>query len=242
MAATLLAETIAAHGGLDRWEQVNRLRLRVRIGGTILLSRLASPRTRAFDADIETRRVGVRLRPFPRPGFTGIFDGGAVRIETDAKAVVAERTIARGLTGEPERRLLWDDLDVLYFFGYAIWNYAVTPYLFLWQGFESREGTVWQEPGGGRWRTLHVVYPTSIPTHSRGQTLYFDERGWLQRLDYTAEIFGNIARAAHYCSGHQVFDGLVFPTHRVVWWRRSSGRPLRLMPVMEGWVDDVTTL
>jgi hypothetical protein len=241
MAPPLLAETIDAHGGLDRWERVNRLRLRIRIGGTILLSRLASPRTRVFDVDIETRRVGVTLRPFPRPGFTGIFDGSAVRIETDTKVIVAERRIARDLTGQPERRLLWDDLDVLYFFGYAIWNYAVTPYLFLWQGFDSREGAEWREPNGALWRRLHVTYPTDIPTHSREQTLYFDERGWLQRLDYTAEIFGNRARAAHYCSAHHVFDGLVFPTHRVVWWRRPSGRPLRLMTVMEGWVDDVST-
>ncbi len=154
---------------------------------------------------------------------------------------MAERRIAQGPTGEPEHRLRWDDLDVLYFLGYALWNYAVTPYLFLWQGFETREGGVWQEPDGARWRRLHVTYPTSVPTHSREQTLYFDERGWLQRLDYTAEIFGQLARAAHYCSSHQVFDGLVFPTHRVVWWRRPSGRPLRLMTVMEGWVDDVAT-
>jgi hypothetical protein len=239
---TLLAETIAAHGGLDRWERVSHLRLRIRIGGTILLSRLASPRTRAFDVDIETRRVSATIRPFPRPGLTGVFEDGSVRIETDSQAIVAERRIARGPTGAPERRLVWDDLDVLYFFGYAIWNYAVTPYLFLSQGFDSREGAIWREPNGVRWRRLHVTYPTSIPTHSREQTLYVDERGWLQRLDYTAEVFGHFARAAHYCSAHQVFDGLVFPTHRVVWWRRPCGRPLRLMTVMEGWVDDVTTV
>jgi hypothetical protein len=155
---------------------------------------------------------------------------------------VAERRIARGPTAEPERRLLWDDLDVLYFLGYAIWNYAVTSYLFLWQGFDSREEGVWQEPDGARWRSLHVTYSTSVPAHSREQTLYFDERGWLQRIDYSAEVFGHLASAAHYCSAHQVFDGFLFPTHRVVWWRRPSGRPLRWMTVMEGWVDDVTIL
>jgi hypothetical protein len=242
LAATLLAETIAAHGGIDRWERVNELRLRIRIGGTILLSRLASPRTHAFDVDIDTHRVRATIRPFPRPGLSGTFEDGSVRIETDSKAIVAERRIARGPTGAPERRLIWDDLDVLYFFGYAIWGYAVTPYLFLWQGFDAREGAAWLEPNGVRWRRLLVTYPSSSPTHSRQQTLYFDKRGWLQRLDYTAEILGRMARAVHYCSAHQVFDGLVFPTHRVVWWRRPSGQPLRLLNVMEGWVDHVTTV
>ncbi len=165
-----------------------------------------------------------------------------MRIESEAGLVVAAREIRQRPDGRPVRRWLWNDLDVLYFFGYAMWNYSVIPYVFTWPGFDSREGDPWREPDGAEWRRLHVTYPASFPTHCREQTMYFDARGWLRRLDYTAEVFSALARGAHYCHEHRAFDGLIFPTHRVVWWRLPSGRALRLASVMEGWVDNVSAL
>jgi hypothetical protein len=239
--STLLDDAIAGHGGLERWNAVRGLRLTVRIGGAILASRLASPRRRTVDAFVDPRRPYATLSPFPRPGRIGIFDGDHVRIENAAGAIVAAREIRRGRDGRPERRWPWTNLDVLYFFGYAMWNYSVIPYVFLGPGFETREGDPWRERNGEVWRRLLVVYPAAFPAHCREQTMYFDGRGWLRRLDYTADVFGPMARGAHYCHAHRAFDGLVFPTHRVVWWRRPSGQPLRLASVMEGWVDKVTT-
>jgi hypothetical protein len=237
--SALLDDAISAHGGLDRWQRVRGLRLTVRIGGAILASRLASPRRRTLETFVDTARPHVRFSPFPRAGHTGIFDGDHVRIENAAGAIVAAREIQRRPDGRPRRRWPWSDLDVLYFFGYAMWNYSVIPYVFRWPGFDTREGEPWRERDGEVWRRLHVAYPAAFPAHCREQTMYFDERGWLRRLDYTADVFGPIARGAHYCHAHRTFDGLVFPTHRVVWWRLPSGQPLRLASVMEGWVDDV---
>lgn len=239
--STLLTKAIAAHGGLSRWQQISGLRLRVRIGGNILLTRFASPRARTLDVFVGTRRVHATLSPFPRPGHTGIFDDRRVRIETESGLVIAERE-HRGEAGVSRARWIWDDLDVLYFLGYALWNYAVTPYLLSWPGFECREGEAWRDPRGEWRQRLHVTYPSGIPTHSREQTFYFDEAGLLRRLDYTAEVFGPSARAMHICQDHRSFDGLVFPTHRVVWWRLPSGRPLRVLRAMEGWVDSVTSV
>lgn len=54
------------------------------------------------------------------------------------------------------------------------------------------------------------------------------------------ELIHEIARAAHYCFEHESFEGLIIPTHRKVFWRKSSGHPLRLARVMEGWIKDVT--
>jgi len=110
---------------------------------------------------------------------------------------------------------------------------------FLWPGFECAEGETWREKDGSRWRTLHVIYPPAFPTHSRKQTFYFDEQGLLRRLDYTAYVFSEWTRGAHYCSDHRTFDGLVFPSHRIVYPRLPSGHPFRLFSVMEGWVEDV---
>jgi len=89
------------------------------------------------------------------------------------------------------------------------------------------------------YKALLALMPPAFPTHSREQTYYSDEAGLMRRLDYTAEVFCDLARGAHYCEAHKEFDGLIFPTHRVVFARRASGHPLRLVSLMEGWIDSV---
>lgn len=236
----LLDEVVAAHGGAKRWSYTHQLKLRVRVGGNILALRFKSPRIHSLEVAVDTRRVHISLDPFPRRTMRGVFDGRSVRIETiDKESVLTQRGVVRSTDRKVGRRILWDDLDQLYFLGYALWNYAVAPFVFLWPGFECHEGDLWQERDGSVWRRLHVTYPLAFPTHSREQTCYFDKTGLLRRLDYTAEVFCDLARAAHYCDGHKEFDGLIFPTHRVVFPRRTSGHPLRLISFMEGWIDDV---
>lgn len=235
----LLDEIITAHGGAVRWAQVRELTLKLRVGGNLLALKFQSRRTRSLECIIDPRRIRAVLRPFPCIGKRGVFESTGVRIETDEGIIMAQREIIPDATGRVPRRMIWDDLDLLYFLGYALWNYTVTPYLFLWFGFECREGEIWNEADGLQWRRLHVNYPAGFPTHSREQTFYFDERGWLRRLDYTAHVFTDLARGAHLCGIHRYFDGLVFPTHRVVYPRMASGRPLRLVSVMEGWIDEV---
>src|SRR5262252_844631 len=188
--STLIEDAIAGHGGPERWSQVRGLRFRVRIGGAILASRLASPRRRTVEAFVDTGRPYSTFSPFPSIGHTGIFDGDHVRIDNAAGETIAAQDIRRRPDGRPVRRWPWTDLDVLYFFGYAIWNYSVIPYVFLWPGFESREEEPWQERDGTWWRRLRVTYPAAFPTHCREQTMYFDEAGLLRRLDYTADVFG----------------------------------------------------
>jgi hypothetical protein len=235
----LLEEVITAHGGLDRWSRVDRLTLRVRIGGRLFAMKLASTATRSLTAEIDPRRVHAILRPFPAAGLSGEFDERALTIRDDRGRVVSRREIRRGVDGDVRRKLRWDDLDVLYFLGYALWNYSVTPFVFTWPGFECRPGDDWRERDGERWRTLRVRFPPAIPTHSREQTFFFDDRGWLRRLDYTADVFSRFAHGAHLCLDHRTFDGFVFPTHRVVYPRGLARRPIAIAAVMEGWVDDV---
>jgi hypothetical protein len=208
------------------------------VGGNIIASKFKSPRTRHLEVQIDTCRIRAQLSPFPAKGLRGIFEEDSVRIETSENAVVKQRAFARDADARVERHLIWDDLDLLYFLGYAVWNYAMTPYYFLWPGFDCEEGEMWRERDGSSWRSLRVSYPPAFPTHSRIQTFYFDDRCWLRRLDYTAHVFGEWTRGAHYCLDHRIFDGLVFPTHRVVYPRFSSGHPFKLFTAMEGWIDD----
>ncbi|HKQ75913.1 MAG TPA: hypothetical protein VJ810_19620, partial [Blastocatellia bacterium] len=219
----LLDEIIAAHGGAERWAQVRELTLKLRVGGNILALKFQSPRLRSLECIIDTRRIRAILTPFPCAGKRGVFESTGVRIESNEGIILAEREIIPDETGRVPRRMIWDDLDLLYFLGYALWNYAVTPYLFLWPGFECREGGTWDERDGLQWRKLHVRYPAGVPTHSRAQTFYFDDRGWLRRLDYTAYVFSDLARGAHLCEDHRAFEGLIFPTRRIVYPRMASG-------------------
>jgi hypothetical protein len=239
MTMSLLDEVYAAHGGFARWAEVRVVTLDLRIGGNILATRFTSPRARALQVTVDARRIHATLRPFPRSGQVGVFEADRVRIETDDGRVVAERSIARDDDGRVVRRLVWDDLDVLYFLGYALWNYTVTPFLFAWPGFECRESGEWREPDGSVWRTLTVTAPRGFPTHCREQAYYFDRQGLLRRLDYTAEVFSHLARGAHLCEAHRTFDGFVWPTHRVVYFRRANRMPVRLVSVMEGWITSV---
>jgi hypothetical protein len=48
------------------------------------------------------------------------------------------------------------------------------------------------------------------------QTFYFDENRHLRRLDYTAEVVGRWAHAAHFCEDYRDFNGFKAPTRRTV--------------------------
>jgi hypothetical protein len=179
-----------------------------------------------FTGTVSTREPHTVLSPYPKPGQRGVFDRGRVRIETDDGDVRSERENPRAAIRRLRRNLWWDDLDLLYVAGYALWNYMCAPFMLAWPGFELTEREPWEEDGE-RWDRLHVVFPDDISTHSREQDFYFDEKGLLRRLDYTAEVFGSWAKAAHYCWDHEQFSGLIVPTRRKAMPRARNGKPRR---------------
>ena len=172
-----------------------------------------------------TRRPGPGGRP--RSPVHWSAQHGGIRALARAAPPVTDgsrrrRVRKRRLTttpGTPSR-----PLDLLYFAGYAMWTYLCVPFVFTDPAYELHPAGTWQE-GGDTWRKLHVRFPSGIHTHSRDQVLYADQRGRIRRHDYTAEPFGAWARAAHYSTGHQDFNGLVVPTRRRVHPRRADGSP-----------------
>ena len=230
----LLTAALEAHGGLARWRSAREIRARLRSGGVALASKWKPRAFRAYEATIRTAEPRVVIAPYPGPGRRGVFEAAAVSIESDAGAVLARRENPRAAFRGLRRALWWDHLDALHFAGYALWNYFTAPFLFLSPGIAAREIEPWEE-GGERWRRLHVTFPPGLPTHSREQVFYFDAAGLLRRHDYTAEVFGGWARAAHYSAEQRTFSGLVFPTRRRVYPRRADGRP-RAVPTLV-WID-----
>lgn len=108
--------------------------------------------------------------------------------------------------------------------------HVTAPFHFAYEGVDVEEL--------GR-NCLRVRYPAGWPVHSREQVFHFDDAGLLRRNDYTAEVIGSWAHAAHLCEDHRTFDGLVVPTRRRVHPRRRNDEPLRAITLVKIAVDHV---
>lgn len=236
-AEELLAEAIDAHGGAA-FDAATEVTAHVRCGGVALPMRFQRKAFADFIGTVSTREPRVTVSPFPKAGRRGVFDRGGVRIETDAGDLVEERSSPRPEFSRIRRNLWWDDLDALYFGGYALWGYINAPFVLRREGFEISEADPWREDGEV-WRGLRVRFPDDVPAHSREQRYYFDDRGLLRRNDYTAEVFGGWAKATHYCWDHERFDGVVVPTRRRAMARRRNGKAVRAFALVSIAVSDV---
>jgi hypothetical protein len=115
----------------------------------------------------------------------------------------------------------WTPAQAAYFRSYATWHYLVEPYIFTWQGVETRELSPWDE-NGETWRVLKVSFPASIDTHSESQLYYFDEAARLRRMDYQPIVNGHSA-VAHYITEHTRIAGWDMPTRRNIHLRHEDG-------------------
>lgn len=229
----LLDQVLAAAGGEQLWRATERISARVRSGGLLMRTRVPGTRFADYRVTVETARPHTILDPFPEPGLRGVFDRGAVRIESADGRVHQQRSRPRELfSGRSglRRNLRWDALDSTYFAGYAMWNYLVNPLLLIRDDLEVSEGQEWSGEGA-RWRRLDVRFPPGLDSHSPEQSFYYDDDARLVRHDYTAEVIGSWARAGHYCDEHRDFEGLSFPTRRRVLPLRRNGRT-RPFPVL----------
>ncbi|HUF53071.1 MAG TPA: hypothetical protein VMR52_04770 [Dehalococcoidia bacterium] len=148
-----------------------------------------------------------------------------MRIESADGNVLASRDEPRKYFPGGRRRFRWDDLDFLYFAGYACWNYVTFPALLL------RDDIEWSEVSN---TTLEAKFPASIPTHSPVQQFQFDpQTALLRQHDYTAEVFGDWAHAANVVLKHGTSDGIPYPSKRWVTPRRADGTP-RQFPLLVG--------
>jgi hypothetical protein len=227
----LLELALRAVGGKELFDQARQIAVTLHGSGTAVRSK----RLGWIPGEIEVRcsvdEQRTTISPFPKQGQHGVFTGSAVCIESvEDGAVVSSRTHPRSKFPGGRRVLWWDDLDFLYFAGYAMWGYLVAPYSFLWKGVETREIEPWQQDGE-TWRRLEVTYPEDSHVHCREQIYYYDAEGRLRRNDYTAEVFGSFAKSAHMCAEHKTFDGLTLPTRRRVYGRRRNNK-LRPRPTL----------
>jgi hypothetical protein len=173
---SLLEEVIEAHGGSERWQASAELSVDVSAGGLAVASKFQRSGLRDLVAQVSTDRQRVLFMPYPGPGKRGIFEGGAVRIESDDGRLVRQRLDPRPSLGDARHLLWWDHLDLLYFGASAVWTYLATPLIFATSGFQIEVLEPWTERGEV-WRRLAVTFPAELHTHSRQQIFYFGDDG-----------------------------------------------------------------
>lgn len=169
------------------------------------------------------------MHDYPAPGQTTRFFGDE-RVETvDASGnVLQSRSRPRDSFRRLRRFFRWDTLDFAYFSGYAMWGYMTAPFLFLHEGVEVADAS----DSGDGYTKLAVRFPQSLPVHSAAQDFFFDKEHHLHRLDYTAEVVGSWANAAHFCEAYKQFGRLSLPTKRRVYPKLLFNMPMKWLTLV----------
>ena len=223
----LLARAVAAHGGLDRFNQFQTVSAHLVLGGRMwsLKGWEAVMSNALIRVTVDLHREYASLAPFQLPNQRIVFTPERVAVETNTGAVIAERTNPRAAFAGHTLQTPWDDLHFIYFGGYTMWTYLTVPFCLTWAGFEVAEIEPWQEQDE-TWRRLWVKFPPHIASHSTEQTFYFGADGLLRRQDYEVEILGNAPGAANYVSDYQDVSGILLPTKRRVFPRQPDNTPV----------------
>ena len=211
-----------AHGGLVRWRQLKTVSARLLVGGVLWGLKGKDGILNDVHVTADLRKEWASHWPFIKPNQHTSFQADRIAIETRDGQVVQERFNPRESFEGHTLDTPWDDLQLAYFAGYAMWTYLNTPFLFALPGLETEEIQPWQE-NGEVWRRMNVTFPSSIATHSAVQTFYFDQTGLLKRNDYDVDISGGTP-SAHYVSEFKEFSGIVVPTKRRVFGRQPDGK------------------
>lgn len=216
----LLDLALDGHGGLARWRGLTSISATMTASGGLFTWKGHPGGLGTVQASADVAR--------PRLTFTPFAGSARGQFAPDHLEVTAADGSVQQQLDNPRETLLrldlnvpWNELHLLYFTGYAMWNYLCSPFLLSWPGIQSEEIEPLVE-GGETWRRLRVVFPSNIPTHNDEQIFYFDESGHTRRLDYAPDVLGS-QPAAHYCNDHKDFAGLIVPTRRRVYRRRADG-------------------
>jgi hypothetical protein len=220
----LLETTIDAHGGLERWRQLDAVSVHGANGGALWALKGQGGVVDDVFVRASLHQERESHHPFGAPDRRSAFTPERVAVETTNGDVVDAMDRPRASFAGHTLETPWTTLQLAYFVGTAMWTYLTQPFAFALPGFETTELDPWQE-GGEEWRRLHVVWPSYLATHSTEQTLYIGRDGLFRRHDYDVEIAGG-SGAAHYISEYQQVAGIMVPTRHRIFPRGPGGEAL----------------
>ena len=224
----LLARILEAHGGLDRWNEYQRVDATIVSGGGLFP-------LKGVPQDAGSRRMTVQLHeecasvvPYGAPDQRTLFTPDRIAIEKLDGTVVKESKAPRDSFAGHQMHTPWDSLQRAYFNGETLWTYLTTPFLLTLDGVQIEETEAWHE-GAETWRVLRAYFPGAIETHSLVQDFFFGEDDLLlRRHDYSVNIAGGFP-AAQLTSEYVVANGIRLPTKRRAYTRGPDRRPIKDM-------------
>src|SRR5258708_24512499 len=215
---------IDAHGGIARWNKVKTIEGDMYITGGSWARKGWPDVLKNVQVTAATGHQWISYRPFISETTRSSCTPDHTAIETLDGKPVKDRSNPRAAFDGHTVETPWDDLNLAYFSGYAMWNYLTTPFIFALPGFQTEEIEPWDENGEKR-RRLKVTFPDHIATHCAEQVYHINREGLICRMDYSAPVAGG-APTAHYLSGHRDFDRITLPTNRQPPPRKAPPPPL----------------
>jgi hypothetical protein len=210
----LLELAVNAHGGLDRWNKINAVRVTASITGAIWYVKGKADFLKKVVLTVETRKQRVMVELLSQQK-RAIFEPNRIVLETSTGDLVEARDNPEKSFEGQKRDTPWDDIDVVYFVGEALWTYLNTPFLYTRKEFAHEEIAAIQVEKEA-WRRLKVTFPDEVKSHTREQIFCFGPDGLLRRHDYTVDILGG-ATGLNYASNYRDAEGILFPTTRRVY-------------------------
>lgn len=230
-AVAIRERAIERHGGWQRWLGQRSVRAGlVSLGGSLLWAK-GNGRTfrmpRYLEVFPHSREVFFSDEPPWEEAPASWFQNGAVALPPPPGCVPGARR-DRPSPPSPERGdhrksftglrkyRRWSQADAVYFFGYALVTYLSLPFILRSTPLVALSRA---RHRGEELHGLTVDFPADFPTHCRRQRFFFDGDGLLRRHDYTADILGAWARAAHFSSDYEEVEGLPLARGRDVFVR-----------------------
>jgi hypothetical protein len=215
---------ISAHGGIERWNKVNAIEGDMSITGALWARKGWPDVLKHVHVIADARAQWISYQPFIRDDMRSSCLPDHTVIETQDGKPIKDRKDPRSSFEGHTVETPWDDLNLAYFSGYAMWNYLNTPFIFALPGFKTEEIEPWQEDGERR-RRLKVTFPDHIATHCAEQVFHINDKSLICRMDYCAPVAGG-APTAHYLHDHKDFSGIKVATKRRALRRKADGTAL----------------
>ena len=207
----LLESAVAAHGGLDRWNQVKSITVVASVTGAFWHLKGKGDALNDVRFEVDTTRERLTM-DFAGQDKRSVFEPHRVFMQrSDGTLTGARDDPERSFDGH-QLETPWDDIHLAYFTGEALWTYLNTPFLYTWPGFVTEEIAP-IEAGGETWRRLKVTFPDHIKSHTRQQISCFGPDGLLRRHDFTINIVGG-APSMLCATDYRDTAGIIIPTTR----------------------------